>query len=150
MPAMVFEGGEFQQRPPLDGEEQYLFPDPIGWSTAHLSLHSEVATIPLSFADKGIKECSFKITAFGYSEAAIGKLKFLAELGLADIDNKFITQRQNRIDRFHDGIIKLNGIARNGKAAYFHNKSHLATGSPRRQLNIEPNLFGGLGDLVIW
>ena len=86
MPAMVFRDGGFLERPPLGEEEHFLFPEPIGWSTAHLSLHSEVATIPLSFADQGIEECTFKITAFGYSEAAIGKLKFLAELGLASTE----------------------------------------------------------------
>ncbi|GMR10264.1 MAG: saccharopine dehydrogenase family protein [Anaerolineae bacterium] len=86
MPAMVFRDGGFEERPPLGEEQHYLFPEPIGWSKAHLSLHSEVATIPLSFADKGIRECTFKITAFGYSDAAIGKLRFLAELGLASND----------------------------------------------------------------
>jgi saccharopine dehydrogenase-like NADP-dependent oxidoreductase len=82
-PAMVFREGRFQERPPLSEEEFYNFPEPIGRAKVHLSLHSEVATIPLSLADKGIRECSFKITFFGYSEAALRKLQFLAELGLA-------------------------------------------------------------------
>lgn len=82
-PAMVFRGGEFREAPPLGEEEHFLFPDPIGWAKTHLSLHSEVATIPLSLADKGIEECFFKITFFGYSEAALRKLHFLAQLGLA-------------------------------------------------------------------
>jgi saccharopine dehydrogenase-like NADP-dependent oxidoreductase len=82
-PAMVFRDGDFQERPALGEEEFYNFPEPIGRAKVHLSLHSEVATIPLSLADKGIRECSFKITFFGYAEAALRKLQFLAELGLA-------------------------------------------------------------------
>jgi len=85
-PAVVFHDGEFQERPPLGEEEFYNFPEPIGRAKVHLSLHSEVATIPLSLADKGIQECSFKITFFGYSEPALRKLQFLAELGLASTE----------------------------------------------------------------
>lgn len=83
MPAVVYHGGRFEERPPLSEEEHYQFPDPIGTLKTHLSLHSEVATIPISFAEKGIQECSFKISFFGYSEAALRKIQFLAELGLA-------------------------------------------------------------------
>ncbi len=85
-PAMVFREGEFIERPPLGEEEYFLFPDPIGWAKTHLSLHSEVATIPLSLREKGIRECFFKITFFGYSEPALRKLQFLAELGLASTE----------------------------------------------------------------
>lgn len=81
--AIVFRDGEFLAVPPLSEEEHYLFPEPIGYAKTHLSLHSEVATIPLSLADKGIQECTFKITFFGYSEAALRKMQFLAELGFA-------------------------------------------------------------------
>lgn len=85
-PAMVFREGRFQERPPLSEEEHHHFPEPIGWAKTHLSLHSEVATIPLSLADKGIQECAFKISFFGYSEAALRKLQFLAEIGLASTE----------------------------------------------------------------
>ncbi len=80
-PAMVFHKGRFEERPPLGEEEYFHFPEPIGHAKTHLSLHSEVATIPLSLAEKGIQECTFKITFFGYSEAALRKLKFLTDLG---------------------------------------------------------------------
>jgi len=82
MPAIIFSEGQFKEQPPLSQEEHYLFPEPIGWAKTHLSLHSEVATIPLSLADKGIRECTFKISFFGFSEAVIRKLQFLVELGL--------------------------------------------------------------------
>ncbi len=83
-PAMIFRDGEFQALPPLGEEEFFMFPDPIGYAKTHLSLHSEVATIPLSLGDKGIQECFFKITFFGYSEPVLRKMQFLTELGLAD------------------------------------------------------------------
>lgn len=86
MPAMVYHNGQFEARPPLSDEQHYLFPEPIGWAKTHLSLHSEVATIPISLAEKGIRECSFKISFFGFSEAALRKIQFLVELGLAGTD----------------------------------------------------------------
>lgn len=84
MEAMVYREGQFQKMAPLSEEEYFMFPEPIGYAKTHLSLHSEVATIPLSLADKGIQECFFKITFFGYSEPALRKMQFLAEIGLAD------------------------------------------------------------------
>jgi lysine 6-dehydrogenase len=83
MGSMIFRDGGFQEMAPLSEEEYFTFPDPIGYAKTHLSLHSEVATIPLSLADKGIQECFFKITFFGYSEAALRKMQFLSEIGLA-------------------------------------------------------------------
>jgi lysine 6-dehydrogenase len=85
-PAMVYRDGDFQALAPLSEEEYFLFPEPIGYAKTHLSLHSEVATIPLSLADKGIQECFFKITFFGYSEPALRKMQFLAELGFASTE----------------------------------------------------------------
>jgi len=69
MPAMIFRDRQFQDRPPLGEEEYFTFPEPIGRAKTHLSLHSEVATIPLSLADKGIRECTFKITTFGFANS---------------------------------------------------------------------------------
>ncbi len=82
-PAMIFREGQFQAMPPLSEEEYFMFPEPIGYAKTHLSLHSEVATIPLSLGDKGIQECFFKITFFGYSEPVLRKMQFLSELGFA-------------------------------------------------------------------
>ncbi len=82
-PAMVFRNGEFQSLAPISEDEYFMFPEPIGYAKTHLSLHSEVATIPLSLEDKGIQECFFKITFFGYSEAVLRRMQFLCELGFA-------------------------------------------------------------------
>ncbi len=82
-PAMVFREGEFVEEPPLSGRESFAFKDPIGVASVHLSLHSEVATIPLNLADKGIRRCEFRIRNFGFSDGALEKLQFLASIGLA-------------------------------------------------------------------
>ncbi len=79
---MVFRDGQFMDLDPLSEEEWFDFRPPIGHQIAHLSLHSEVATLPLSYADQGIQECFFKIHFFGYSEKAFRKLQSLTRLGL--------------------------------------------------------------------
>lgn len=84
MRPVVFEDGSFVEKDPLSGEEFYLFREPVGWQKVHLSLHSEVATLPLTYGEKGLRECFFKITFFGLGEEAVRRLKFLADLGLAD------------------------------------------------------------------
>ncbi len=80
---VVFRDGEFVDLDPLSEEEMFPFQEPIGYAKTHLSLHSEVATIPHSLAAKGIRSCEFKIRFFGFSEGALRKLEFLASLGLA-------------------------------------------------------------------
>ena len=76
---MVFTKGRFRSVPPLSGGEDFRFD--LGTQRVHRSLHSEVATLPLSFADKGIRECAFKIA---YDPAFIERMRLLIGLGLAD------------------------------------------------------------------
>lgn len=81
MEPMVFEEGEFAARPPLSGFEDYCFSAPIGVLPMHLSLHSEVATLPLSFQDKGVRHCSFKINYWGMAPETVEKVRVLADFG---------------------------------------------------------------------
>jgi saccharopine dehydrogenase-like NADP-dependent oxidoreductase len=83
MPPMVFRDGEFAEAEPLSGTEDYWFEPPVGMLRCHLSLHSEVATLPVTFKDKGIRECFFKINYWGMSPEAFAKVKLLADLGFA-------------------------------------------------------------------
>ena len=83
MPPVVFRDGEFVTCEPLSEVEPYWFQPPIGLLKTHLSLHSEVATLPLTYADKGVRECFFKINYWGLSEAALRKVKLFADLGFA-------------------------------------------------------------------
>ncbi len=74
----VFQDGTWHAQKPLSGQEELVFPEPVGKATAIYSLHSECATFPLSFRDKGIRHVSFKIAFPG---DFVTKLKFLVDLG---------------------------------------------------------------------
>jgi saccharopine dehydrogenase-like NADP-dependent oxidoreductase len=78
---MVFENGEFVAKEPLTGFEDFWFEPPLGLLPMHLSLHSEVATIPLTFKDKGIQECFFKINYWGMAKNTVEKVRVLADFG---------------------------------------------------------------------
>ena len=81
---MVFENGEFVSKEPLTGFEDYMFEAPLGLLPMHLSLHSEVATLPVIFKDKGIQECFFKINYWGMAQKTVEKVRVLVDLGFAD------------------------------------------------------------------
>jgi len=77
LPPVVFTHGRFKTCPPLSGGEDVLFD--VGLQRVHYSLHSEVATLPLSYRDQGLRECFFKIA---YDPGLIERLKLLIDLGL--------------------------------------------------------------------
>ncbi len=96
---MVFEDGEFVAKPPLSGFEDYWFTQPLGLLPMHLSLHSEVATLPVSFKDKGVKECFFKINYWGMAKEMVEKVRVLAEFGFdgrepVDVDGTSVVPRE--------------------------------------------------------
>jgi len=95
---MVFENGAFAAKPPLSGFEDYYFAEPLGILPMHLSLHSEVATLPVSFKDKGIQECFFKINYWGMAKNTIERINVLADYGFAseepiDVGGKSVVPR---------------------------------------------------------
>lgn len=77
LPPMIFDKGRFRATRPLSGGEDFHFE--LGLQRVHRSLHSEVATLPLSYKRKGIRECFFKIA---YDPTLIERLKLLIDLGL--------------------------------------------------------------------
>ena len=60
-PPQVFQNDTWYPQQPLTGQEELIFPLPVGRATAIFSLHSECASFPVSFRDKGIRHVSFKI-----------------------------------------------------------------------------------------
>jgi saccharopine dehydrogenase-like NADP-dependent oxidoreductase len=78
---MVFENGEFLAKQPLSDFEDYWFTQPLGLLPMHLSLHSEVATLPITYKEKGVKECFFKINYWGMAKKTVEKVRVLAEFG---------------------------------------------------------------------
>jgi saccharopine dehydrogenase-like NADP-dependent oxidoreductase len=83
---MVFRNGEFIACDPLTEFEDYAFSPPLGQLPMHLSLHSEVATLPISFQDKGVQECFFKINYWGMAKETVEKVSVLAEFGFDSRD----------------------------------------------------------------
>jgi lysine 6-dehydrogenase len=80
-PAMAFRDGELVELPAMSEQEELDFPRPVGRVRAGHTLHSEVATLPLYFADRGIRSVSFKV---GFPAEFMDKLALLTALGLAD------------------------------------------------------------------
>lgn len=98
MEPMVFRDEGFKAMEPLSEFEDYWFTQPIGLLPQHLSLHSEVATLPLTFKDKGVKECFFKINYWGMSKIVVEKIRVLAEFGFGgteaiEVKGQFIIPR---------------------------------------------------------
>ncbi len=79
LPPMIFDRGRFRATKPLSGGEDFYFE--LGLQKVHRSLHSEVATLPISYKRKGIRECFFKIA---YDPVLIERLKLLIDVGLTD------------------------------------------------------------------
>ena len=77
-PPQVFQDGQWYAQKPLTGQEEIIFPLPVGRATAIYSLHSECASFPVSFRDKGIRHVSFKIA---FPRDFLTKLKFLVDIG---------------------------------------------------------------------
>jgi saccharopine dehydrogenase (NAD+, L-lysine-forming) len=83
MSPMVFRDADYVACEPLSEFEDYCFIEPLGILPMHLSLHSEVATLPLSFRDKGLRDCFFKINYWGMAKEAVEKVRVLADFGFA-------------------------------------------------------------------
>jgi lysine 6-dehydrogenase len=81
VPAMAFRDGRLVEVPAMSEQEELDFPHPVGRVRVGHTLHSEVATLPLYFADRGIRSVSFKV---GFPAAFMDKMALLTGLGLAD------------------------------------------------------------------
>lgn len=80
----VFTKGEFKFVEPMTGDVPHPFPKPVGIKKPMYTLHSEVATLPLSFKSKGVQEVSFKIA---FDTMFLDRVRFLRDLGMASHDN---------------------------------------------------------------
>jgi saccharopine dehydrogenase-like NADP-dependent oxidoreductase len=78
---MAFMRGRFVEQEHFSGAEPMTFPKPIGKLVMRHSIHSEVATLPLSFKTKGIREASFKIN---YDPQLIEAVRMLTGMGLLE------------------------------------------------------------------
>jgi saccharopine dehydrogenase-like NADP-dependent oxidoreductase len=92
IPPIHFDKGRFESRERFSGAEPITFPKPIGKLTMRHSIHSEVATLPVSFKSKGIQEAFFKIN---YDPKLIEVTELLAGIGL--LEQKSVTVGGQRV-----------------------------------------------------
>ena len=76
--AVEFINGRYEEIPALSGLEEINYPEPIGTQTCFHTLHSEPATLPSSFENKGVKEVVWKL---GLPAQFFESAKFLASVG---------------------------------------------------------------------
>lgn len=149
MASAVFRRGAFGMVPALDPGERITvrFPSPIGRLVVDSTLHSEVATLPLSFADRGVREVTFRQA---FDPAFRDKLQFLVELGLADTTagHGGISPRQLLIDL----LGRFPAAQRIGKAARYEVLRALVRGTRRGRAvavtadcHAGPRAGGGVG-----
>jgi saccharopine dehydrogenase-like NADP-dependent oxidoreductase len=75
--------GQYRTTPAMTGQMEMVFPEPIGRKVCIHTLHSETATIPDSFKDKGIQTVTWRLSLPpGFEE----KAHFLAWLGFASTE----------------------------------------------------------------
>jgi len=79
--AIIFENGRFREVPPLSLKETVDFPDPVGTTDVYTTIHSEVATLPISFKEKGVKNVNWKEGGPGFLQN-----KLLVDMGVADTE----------------------------------------------------------------
>jgi lysine 6-dehydrogenase len=79
MPAAVFTGGKMTFAPAMSGQLDVRFPDPVGLRRPAYTIHSEVATLPLSYKKKGVREVSFRIA---FPDELDANLRLLTALGV--------------------------------------------------------------------
>jgi hypothetical protein len=79
----VFRDGTFQMVPALDPKERIAvhFPTPISRHVVDSTLHSEVATLPGSFRERGVWEVTFRQS---FDTEFVEHFRFLVRFGLAD------------------------------------------------------------------
>lgn len=74
-----FKDGKHVELPPFSGKMTVDFPEPYGRLNLYNMIHSEVATMPIAYKDKGIKNVAFKLALPTLFEE---RLRFLIENGL--------------------------------------------------------------------
>jgi saccharopine dehydrogenase (NAD+, L-lysine-forming) len=83
LPSAVFRNGKLLMVPPLDPAERVeaRLPAPVGKLRLDTTLHSELATLPGYFRERGVREVTFRQ---GFDAGFVEKLSFLVRLGLAE------------------------------------------------------------------
>ncbi len=90
----VFQNGKIKFVEPGSGIKTYNFDKPFGKATGFYTLHSELATFPSSFKNKGLKSCEFRAT---FSQDFSNTITDLIELGFASEDSVIFSDKKIRV-----------------------------------------------------
>lgn len=80
MNPIQFVDGDFKALEPHANEKIVSFSEPVGAQLVHNITHSELGTVPFSFKDRGLQQCTYSI---GFPEELATKLQFLHDLGFS-------------------------------------------------------------------
>jgi saccharopine dehydrogenase-like NADP-dependent oxidoreductase len=86
-----YRDGEHVELPAFSGEETADFPEPVGKQTLYNMIHSEVATMPVFFAGKGIRNVCFKLALPKVFE---DRLRFLMDIGFGSRETVDMSGKQ--------------------------------------------------------
>jgi lysine 6-dehydrogenase len=125
----VYTRGKFKFVEPMSGDEPLRFPAPIGLRKPMYTIHSEVATLPLTFASKGVKEVSFKIA---FDPEFTDRVRFLVQLGLGSHDPIDIQGVQVRpIDVIHKIAMNQPSVKQKGRLKQYEIVRAIVKGTVR-------------------
>lgn len=134
----VFQNGKMRFVQPLSGREIISFPKPVGKVSCFYTLHSEVATFPISFKNKGIKNCSFR---GGFDDSLLVPIKNIMDSSASVKDavrilNQFLPTKQLKYDDVELLRVEITGKknGRKKKTAFYcksktNKKWNIAAGS---------------------
>lgn len=80
MKPIQYFNGKYVEVEPRSGKVTVQYPKPIGEQDAYYLMHSEIGSVPESFKDKGLKNCTYRI---GFAAPVLEKLEFLHGLGFS-------------------------------------------------------------------
>lgn len=103
--SMQFYDGEFRKMPACSGEEVVDFPEPIGKIGCFHTLHSEIATLPYSLKEKGVKEVTWKL---GQPDDIKRIVKALVSIGFGDIKTLKVKDVTIDLGEFLAALIRMN------------------------------------------
>lgn len=80
MNPIQFVDGEFRELEPHANQKVVQYSEPVGQQVSWNITHSELGTVPVSFKDKGLKQCTYSI---GFPDEMADRLEFLHQLGFS-------------------------------------------------------------------
>lgn len=80
MKPIQFVDGEFKELEPHANQKVMQFSEPVGPQVVWNITHSELGTVPISFMDKGLKQCTYSI---GFPAELAERLEFLNAIGFS-------------------------------------------------------------------